>query len=346
MIIVNKQTTRRQLSDYSQTNRRLLADYSQTRMALNRHFATHTINFSDERTLHGIRLHEIVEVASSLVHEAPPVGANTILCIQACPTELGTGDVSSNLRFKKDSEKNNTGCQRWLDILQSAGVVYSTTLSRDDRLRMYKLNDDGSIDVYNKGKDEMLEEKETFKNFLEYFGMGTERVKIMKEASEYGATYMADLLSFVMVLEVMYKDSSYASQWFIPEIVKAGDPRLTPVEKGGKIWTPVEGNDYIYFNPSEEGQGVNIKTFVGDATMLYKRLQDLLTLEENEEKADLRKMFGFCKSYTRSSDVWMNDIDDPLAIYMILNAYSHTDLNENELAIKAQLEEITKTFFQ
>ena len=91
---------------------------------------------------------------------------------------------------------------------------------------------------------------------------------------------------------------------------------------------------------------MNIQTFVGDPAKLYKRLQDLLTLEENEEKADLRKMFSFCKSYTRSSDVWINDLDDPLAIYMILNAYSHTELNENELSIKAQLEAITSTFFQ
>tara|TARA_B100000575_G_scaffold280784_1_gene270703 strand:- start:4412 stop:5374 length:963 start_codon:yes stop_codon:yes gene_type:complete len=320
-------------------------------MSLNKHFATHNIQCSGKETFHGIRLNEVVEVASSLIHEVPPVGENTVLCFQACPTELGKGDVSSNLRFKEDTEKNNIACQRWLDILQKAGQgslggIYSTTLSRDDRLRMYTLNDDGSIDVYNKEKDELPEEKETLKRFLENFGMDAERVKVMKGASEYGATYMADLLSFVMVLEVMYNEASYASQWFIPEIVKAGDERLKPVQKGDKVWTPVEGNDYLYFKPSEEGTGVNIQTFVGDPVKLYKRLQDLLTLEENEEKADLRKMFSFCKSYTRSSDVWINDLDDPLAIYMILNAYSHTELNENELSIKAQLEAITSTFFQ
>ena len=316
-------------------------------MALNKHFATHNVQCSEQGRFHGIRLNEIVEVASSLVHEAPPVGEKTILCIQACPTELGKGDVSSNLRFKKDSEKNNIACERWVEILQKAGGgVYSTTLSRENRLRMYKLNEDGTIDVYNKEKDELPDEKETFKKFLEHFGMDSEKVKVMKGASEYGATYMADLLSFVMVLEVMYNESSYASHWFVPEIVKAGDERLKPVQKGEKVWTPVEGNDYLYFKPSEEGNGVNIKTFIGDPSKLYKRLQDLLTLEENEEKADLRKMFRFCKSYTRSSDVWINDIDDPLAIYMILNAYSHSELNDSEISIKCQLESITSTFFQ
>src|SRR6056300_1816077 len=103
-------------------------------MALNKHFATHNVQCSEKDKFHGIRLNKIVEVASSLVHEAPPVGENTILCFQACPTELGKGDVSSNLRFKKDSEKNNIACQRWVDILQRAGGgLYSTTLSRDER---------------------------------------------------------------------------------------------------------------------------------------------------------------------------------------------------------------------
>ena len=316
-------------------------------MALNKHFSTHNIECSKDDTFRGLHLNEIVEVASSLVHEAPPVGEKTILCFQACPTELGKGDVSSNLRFKKDNEKNNIACERWVEILQNAGGgLYSTTLSRDDRLRMYKLNEDGTIDVYNKEKDELPEEKASLKAFLEYFGMDTEKVKVMKGASEYGATYMADLLSFVMVLEIMYNESSYASKWWIPEIVKAGDERLKPVQKGEKLWTPIEGNDYLYFTPCEEGKGINIKTFVGDPNTLYTRLQELLSVEENEAKADLRKMFSFCKSYTRSSDIWMNDIDDPLAIYMILNAYSHTELNENELAIKTQLESITSTFFQ
>lgn len=317
-------------------------------MDVNKHFATHKVQCTvGEGTLHGLHLNEIVEIASSLVHEEPLVGERSILCIQACTSELGSGDVSSNLRFKKDSEKNNIACKRWIEILQKAGGgVYSTTLSRGDRLRMYTLNDDGTIDVYNKNKDPIPEEKETLKKFLEYFGMDTEKVKVMKGVSEYGATYMADLLSFVMVLEVMYNESSYSPNWVTPEIVKAGDERLKPVQNGEKTWTPIEGNDYLYFNPSEEGVGVNIKKFSGDPSILYTRLQNLLSLEENDEKADLRKMFSFCKSYTRSSDVWINDIDDPLAIYMILNAYSHTTLNANEHAIKTQLESITSTFFQ
>ena len=76
-----------------------------------------------------------------------------------------------------------------------------------------------------------------------------------------------------------------------------------------------------------------------------ERLREKLEAE-NEAKADLRKMFTFCKAYNRWSDVWINDIDDALAIYMILNAYSHTELNDYEADIKRQIEEITSTFFQ
>ena len=106
------------------------------------------------------------------------------------------------------------------------------------------------------------------------------------------------------------------------------------------------GNDYLYFTPSKEGEGIKVMEYGGDPIYLYSKLQELLSLEENEAKADLRKMFNFCSDYTRISDIWINDIDDALTIYMILNAYSHTTLTEDEEKVKAQLEQITSTFFQ
>ena len=36
--------------------------------------------------------------------------------------------------------------------------------------------------------------------------MDAEKVKVMKNVSEYGATYMADLLSCTMVMETMYSE--------------------------------------------------------------------------------------------------------------------------------------------
>ena len=315
-------------------------------MSLNKHFAAHTLSQTQGKLLPGT-LPPIVEVASALLECIPEVGGETILCIQATPSQLGDGDVSSNLRYKHDSEKNNAACVKWVDILTKVGTVYSTTLSRDERLRMFTINDDGTIDVYNKQKDEIPEEKETLKKFLEHFGMDAERVKVMKGASAYGATYMADMLSFILTMEVMYNTGVFNSRWLTPEIVKAGDERLTPVEKeGGKVWTPIKGNDYLYFTPSKEGEGIKVMEYGGDPIYLYSKLQELLSLEENEAKADLRKMFNFCSDYTRISDIWINDIDDALTIYMILNAYSHTTLTEDEEKVKAQLEQITSTFFQ
>ncbi len=315
-------------------------------MSLNKHFAAHTLSQTQGKLLPGT-LPPIVEVASALLECIPEVGGETILCIQASPSQLGDGDVSSNLRYKHDSEKNNTGCVKWVDILTKVGTVYSTTLSRGERLRMYTINDDGTIDVYNKQKDEIPEEKETLKKFLEHFGMDSERVKVMKGASAYGATYMADMLSFILTMEVMYNTGVFNSRWLTPEIVKADDERLTPIEKeDGKVWTPIKGNDYLYFTPSKEGEGIKVMEYNGDPIYLYSKLQELLSLEENEAKADLRKMFNFCSDYTRISDIWINDIDDALTIYMILNAYSHTALTEETGKVKAQLEQITSTFFQ
>ena len=315
-------------------------------MELNKHFAAHTLSQGNTATFPPQP--DIVEVASGLFEgHSPQVTENTILCIQACPSQLGEGDVSSNLRHKHDNEKNNQGCEKWYEILTRAGSVYSTTLSREERMRMYKMNEDGTIDVYNKQKDEVPEEKETLKNFLEHFGMDTERVKVMKGASAYGATYMADMLSLIMTMETMFNTGVFKPEWFSPEVVSAASGRIEPVEKeDGKIWTPIEGNDYLYFTPSAEGEGVKIMKYKGDFSDIYSKLQGLLSLEENEEKADLRKMFGFCSVYTRYSDVWINDIDDALTIYMILNAYSHTTLSEGEEKVKAQLEGITATFFQ
>ena len=315
-------------------------------MSLNKHFAAHTLSQTQGKLLPGT-LPPIVEVASALLECIPEVGGETILCIQATLSQLGDGDVSSNLRYKHDSEKNNAACVKWVDILTKVGTVYSTTLSRDERLRMFTINDDGTIDVYNKQKDEIPEEKGTLKKFLEHFGMDAERVKVMKGASAYGATYMADMLSFILTMEVMYNTGVFNPRWLTPEIVKAGDERLTPVEKeDGKVWTPIKGNDYLYFTPSKEREGIKVMEYSGDPIYLYSKLQELLSLEENEAKADLRKMFNFCSDYTRISDIWINDIDDALTIYMILNAYSHTTLTEDEEKVKAQLEQITSTFFQ
>ena len=323
-------------------------------MSLNKHHAEHTLShtegYTDPIGTSGTSAlwKDIIEVASPLFEgHCPQVNIDALLCIKASPSQLGSGDVSPNMRYNDDSVKNNEGCVKWVNILTTAKKIYSTTISRDEMIRMYTINDDGTVDVYNKEMEEIPEEKVTLHNFLQHFGMDTERVKVMKEASVDGVTYMEDLLSFILTMEVLFNTVSFTSQWVVPEIINQGDERLTPVEKDdGNVWTPVEGNDYLYFTPSLEGEGINIMKYSGDSTTLYTKLQELLSLEENVTKADLRTMFGWFNVYKRSSDIWINDIDGPITIYMILNAYSHTTLTEDEEKVKAQLEQITTTFFQ
>ena len=47
----------------------------------------------------------------------------TWLCIQASPNKLGDGDVSSNLRFKGDNQKNNEGCEKWAWSVTEADIA-------------------------------------------------------------------------------------------------------------------------------------------------------------------------------------------------------------------------------
>ena len=52
------------------------------RMELNKRFSTHTVQCTvGGGSFHGLHLNDIVEIASSLVHDAPPVGKNSILCV-------------------------------------------------------------------------------------------------------------------------------------------------------------------------------------------------------------------------------------------------------------------------
>ena len=83
----------------------------------------------------------------------------------------------------------------------------------------------------------------------------------------------------------------YKSNW--AWVVKAGDERLTPVTKGEKVWTPIEGNDYLYLH-QEEGVGVNIKSSIGDPTKLYGRLQDLCM-----KKTKQKQIFERCSVSVR-----------------------------------------------
>lgn len=300
---------------------------------------------------------KILEIAAAPVSELPGVTKNTIIHIQGFPNSLGEGDTPSNFRYKKDTSVNNDVCERWFKLFQDSRLsevsdgIYITTFPREGRLRSYKMNEDGSFVVSDKGKNILQDETAVFKDFLERVGLDEEKMKILREAS-VGArynTYLADMLSFLMII---YKEH-FILKFLKPYIVKAGDERLKPVVKGERTWTPIEGNDYLYFDMghgiglSKEEEGA-IPFYIYDFDhyhCIYEKLLLAISPEENSVKADIRKFFSENRTYERWSDYAINDVDDIFTIYMVLNAFISSEITPQDDFIKSQLEHIADTFF-
>lgn len=299
---------------------------------------------------------KVVEIAAAPVSELPEVTKNTIIHIQGFPNSLGEGDTASNFRYKKDSSVNNQVCERWLKLFQDSSLsessdgIYVTTFPREGRLRSYKMNEDGTFVVSDKDKNILEDETAVFEAFLKRVGLDEEKMKILREAS-VGArynTYLADMLSFLMMI---YKDH-FILKFLRPYIVKAGDERLQPVVKGGRTWTPIEGNDYLYF---DTGYGIGLSKEEGAIPFyiydfdychtIYEKLLLAISPEENSVKADIRKFFSENRIYERWSDYAINDVDDILTIYMVLNAFNSREITTQEDFIKSQLEHIADSFF-
>ena len=78
---------------------------------------------------------------------------------------------------------------------------------------------------------------------------------------------------------------------------------------------------------------------------VYTQIKQLLSLEENSIKKMVRDFFLNQVIYIRWSDFWVNDIDDALAILVIINSFKHTKLTKDETKIMILFEEITKPWF-
>ena len=283
---------------------------------------------------------------------------NTIIYIDGFPNSLGDGDVASNFRYKKNTEENNNGCEKWMKLFEGikysevSDGIYVSALPRDGRLRSYKMNEDGSFVVYDNKKNVLRDEVQLFNRFLSHSGIDGEKMKLLREASA-GAkyyTYLADMLSLIMIVESHQETTPFTPKDLVPVIVKAGDKRLQPVEKNGRIWTPIEGNDYLYFEEvTSENQEMKVKFYFyreSSYAPLYQKLLQAISLEENTVKSDIRRFFCNLNAFDRWSDYGINDVDDILTIYMVINAFSHTNLTEQEGSIKAQFDHIAESFFQ
>lgn len=295
---------------------------------------------------------KILEIAAAPVSELPEVTKNTIIHIQGFPNSLGEGDTPSNFRYKKDTGINNGVCESWMKLFNDSSLsdisdgIYVTTFPREGRLRSYKMNEDGGFVVSDKDKNILQDETAVFEAFLKRVGLDEGKMKVLREAS-VGArynTYLADMLSFLMMI---YKEH-FEGKYLVPCIIKAGDERLNPVVKDGRTWTPIEGNDYLYFDEVSEGTDGAIKFYFYDTTyydFIYEKLLLAISQEENSVKADIRKFFSEMRTYERWSDYAINDVDDILTIYMVMNAFDGSDITPQDDFIKSQLEHIADTFF-
>lgn len=294
----------------------------------------------------------ILEVAGAPVSDITEVTKNTVIHIQGFPNSLGDGDTPSNFRYKKDTSINNGVCERWMKIFEDSSLsnisdgIYVTTFPREGRLRSYKMNEDGSFVVSDKEKNTLQDETTAFETFFKSVGLDEGKMKVLREASA-GArynTYLADMLSFLMMI---YKEH-FEDKYLKPYIVKTGDERLQPVEKNGRVWNPVQGNDYLYFDEVSEDTDGSIKFYFYNTEyydFIYEKLLLAISVEENSVKSDIRKFFSEMRIYERWSDYAINDVDDILTIYMIINAFVGVEITPQEDFIKSQFDHIADSFF-
>lgn len=167
---------------------------------------------------------------------------------------------------------------------------------------------------------------------------------------------MADLISFVLMIDYHYLKEMFEQKKFEAILVKAddkdesGEPLLKEFDQGkGRMWKPREGHDYLYFREVDATYDSDYtNTFwypkEGVIEKVYSQIHQLLIQEESGFKEMVRKFFSEVKSYGRMSDHWLNDIDDPFTFYMFYNCYLYCPLQQNERETKEQIEKIIQSF--
>ena len=228
-------------------------------------------------TVTGVGERHIVELAAAFPQTNPLLSEPmlesifqdpSLLFLNSLVTPVGTGDVSSNLRFKHDKEVNNAVVKNTLVVLEfyrklNANPVVVTSYSRGERVYSFKMNEDGSVNVKNNVTGEQEADKEdVLQKFFESVNLTQGRRQKMRMSSE-GAhfyTFMADLLSLITQVDYYYHPEMFEKVELSPDVVNTSMKqeyglvedapckyRLTTVEKGGKKWEPKEGFDYLYF---------------------------------------------------------------------------------------------------
>ena len=313
--------------------------------------------------------HKIIELASCLNFPTEDfekfletVTENSVLCCQFDPKfskdgeDFPYGDVSSNLRYKHNKDINNMVVKNTLLLLKKFKDkdIFITSVDRTQRYKTYKFLDDGSVQVIdNRTKSEIVSETKLFNEFLRSMDVTGEKMMILKRSSEYGQSYLADLISFIYLLNSHYHKECFEDLSCFPLVLNTeskmydGSPILKTVKQGDRVWTPKEGVDYLYFQKTDQSKcDCNFKVpVVGSIEKVYHQLNELLSLQENGVKEMVRKLFSNIESYERISDYWVNDLDDGFVLLMILNCYKHAELTQSEQRMKEKLEEIVDVIF-
>ena len=301
----------------------------------------------------------------SIVELAGPFGRNSIpeleqilfdpsiqLFLNSLTTQVGSGDVSSNLRFKHDKEINNEVVKNTLVFLEfyrklNVNPVVITSYSRGERVCSFKMNEDGSMNVENTHTDGREPDKEDIlQSFFDRVSLTQNRRQKMRMSSE-GAhfyTYLADLLSLITQVDYYHHPEMFEKIELAPDVVNTLTKeeyglveeapckyRLTKVEKGGRTWVPNEGFDYLYFTRlKKESSQPYMLPKEGSVIKVSHQMWELLRPGENGTKKMVREHFVSGSTYKRWSDYSVNDVDDGITMCAIYHAflYSSTDVEK------------------
>jgi hypothetical protein len=289
---------------------------------------------------------------------------NLQLFLNSIPAELGVGDVSSNLRYKKCKETNREVVKNTLTFLEfyrkmNDTPVVVTAFPRTQRYYSFKLNEDGSVDVKNNQTGERETDKEEIlQRFFESVGLDSTKRQRMRMSSE-GAhfyTYLADILSLIVQMDYYYHPEMFEEVSLSPDVVNSttgdavGNLRLKPVKgSSGREWNPTPDFDYLYFSKEMNSQTQKYMfPKEGSIEKVYAQFWELLRDTENGTKKMMREHFATVNEWKRWSDYSVNDVDDGLSACVVLHSHSTVGtetLSDLEKRSKEKFQEIVGTWF-
>jgi len=300
-----------------------------------------------------------IEVASAITYEKEEfektvdslLSSESVisLFIQGELKELGSKDPASNFRQKHDIIENNNVVSNLKLLMEKYSLLFGkpiviSTVGRHDRYLSFFIEESGRIVATDSRDCQSGAFTRTMNSFQEKHGLTGQTMVKMRNAcmgSRY-KTYMADVLSFVFIIDSIY----FPEMWEIvkkkPVIYKSSDiPNV--MNKDSTQWSSKDGFDYLYFESSDDSESLEFlvpkKGVVGK---VYSQILQLLSTSENGFKEMVRRSLKDNVRYLRFSDYLVNDIDDVITIFAILNAFSYCELDSDERMMKENLEQIAK----